>query len=113
MRVLRSLEQTRAGLKFKTPKTRNSRRTISLPLIAIDALRAHRRQQLEMRVALGQVKPDASTLVFSGIDGDMIPPNNLSRDWRRFVKARKLPNVSFHGLRHSHVSALIGVALTC
>jgi integrase len=46
-------------------------------------------------------------LVFSTIDGDPIPSNNLSRDWRRFVKARKLPEISFHGLRHSHVSALI------
>ena len=39
--------------------------------------------------------------------GDPIPPNNLSRDWARYVKARKLPAISFHGLRHSHVSALI------
>ena len=55
---------------------------------------------------MGQGKP-GSALVFSNIDGSPVPPNNLSRDWRRFVKARKLPNVSFHGLRHSHVSALI------
>ena len=46
-------------------------------------------------------------MVFSTIEGDPIPPNNLSRDWRCFVKARKLPAISFHGLRHSHVSALI------
>jgi integrase len=107
MRIERSLEQTRAGLKFKLPKTKTSRRTISLPATAVEALRMHRLQQLEMRVALGRGKPDAGTLVFSGIDGGMIPPNNLSRDWRRFVKARQLPKVSFHGLRHSHVSALI------
>jgi integrase len=31
----------------------------------------------------------------------------LSRDWRRFVLAHKLPPVSFHALRHSHASALI------
>ena len=60
-----------------------------------------------MRLQLGQGKPDADTLVFSTINGEPIPPNNLSRDWRRFVKTRKLPPVSFHGLRHSHVSALI------
>ena len=107
LRIERSLEQTRAGLKFKTPKTKTSRRTISLPPTAIEALRKHRRQQLETRVALGQGKPDAGTLVFSNVEGDPLPPNNLSRDWRRFVKARKLPPVSFHGLRHSHVSALI------
>ncbi len=34
-------------------------------------------------------------------------PNNLSRDWCRLMISRKFPRVSFHGLRHSHVSALI------
>ena len=95
LRIERSLEQTRAGLKFKTPKTRNSRRTISLPPTAVEALRKHRHQQLEMRVALGQGKPDGSTLIFSGIDGDVIPPNNLSRDWRRFVRRASCHPVHF------------------
>ena len=45
--------------------------------------------------------------MFCTIDGGPLAPNNLSRDWARFVKARKLPSISFHGLRHSHVSALI------
>jgi integrase len=55
----------------------------------------------------GQGRLDPDALVFSAYDGSPIPPNNLSRDWRRFVLARKLPQISFHGLRHSHVSALI------
>ena len=45
--------------------------------------------------------------MFCDHNGDPIPPNNLSGDWARFVKGRKLPPISFHGLRHSHVSALI------
>jgi integrase len=107
MRIERSLEQTRAGLKFKQPKSRHSKRTVGLPPIAVEALQAHRRRQLELRLALGQGKLADDALVFTTIDGDLIPPNNLSRDWWRFVKTRKLPKVSFHGLRHSHVSALI------
>jgi integrase len=94
-------------LKFKSPKTKTSRRTVSLPPSAIEALHAHRRRQLEIRLALGQGKPDGSALVFSRIDGSPVPPNDLSRDWARFVKTKKLPPVSFHGLRHTHVSALI------
>jgi hypothetical protein len=35
--------------------------------------------------------------VFNRIDGSPIPPNDLSRDWARFVKSRKLARVSFHG----------------
>jgi integrase len=107
VRIERSLEQIKAGLRFKAPKTKHGRRTVSLPPVALEALRAHRRRQLELRVALGQGKPEPDALVFSTVEGDPIPPNNLSRDWARFVKARELPAVSFHGLRHSHVSALI------
>jgi integrase len=107
IKIERSLEQTKVGLRFKPPKTAKGKRTVSLPPIAVDVLRAHRRRQLELRMALGYGKPEPGALVFCTIDGDPIPPNNLSRDWRRFVLARKLPQISFHGLRHSHVSALI------
>jgi integrase len=106
MKIERSLEQTRSGVTFKAPKTKTSRRTISLPPMAIEVLRAHRLQQLEIRVALGQGKPGSDTLVFSDVEGNPRAPNDLSRDWRRFILSRKLPPVSFHGLRHSHVSAL-------
>lgn len=111
MTIERSLEQTRSGLSFKRPKTRNGLRQVSLPPIAIEALKEHRRRQLEMRVLLGQGKPSDSTLVFSAHDGSPTPPNNLSRDWRRFVRARNLPPISFHSLRHSHVSLLIASKL--
>jgi len=107
IKIERSLEQTKAGLRFKAPKTKNGRRVVSLPPIAVDALRAHRRRRLELRMALGQGKPEPDALVFSGFNDNPIPPNNLSRDWRRFELAHKLPRISFHGLRHSHVSALI------
>ena len=107
IKIERSLEQTKAGLKFKAPKTKHGRRTVALPPIALEALRAHRRRQLELRLAVGLGKPDPDALVFCGLDGSPIPPNNLSRDWARFVKSRKLPAISFHALRHSHASALI------
>jgi integrase len=111
MTIERSLEQTRAGLSFKAPKTRSGRRHVSLPVLAIEALKAHRIPQLETRVRLGLGKPDGDTLVFTTPDGGLIPPNNLSRDWAIFVKARKLPPISFHSLRHSHVSLLISSKL--
>ena len=37
----------------------------------------------------------------------MMSPDKLSRDWCNLVISRKFPRVSFHALRHSHVSALI------
>jgi integrase len=111
VRVERALEETAAGLRFKAPKTKHGRRIISLPPSAVDALRAHRLRQLELRVALGQGKLEPDALVFSTIEGAPLSPDNLSRDWRRVMAALDLPAVTFHALRHSHASALIASGL--
>jgi integrase len=38
LRVERSLVETKAGLRFKSPKTKHGRRTITLPASAVDML---------------------------------------------------------------------------
>jgi integrase len=111
LKVKRSLEQTRAGLRFKAPKTKHGWRTISLPPSAIDTLRSHRRQQLEFRIALGLGKPGSDALVFCTPEGEPISPNYLSIIWRRLTEAKRLPKVRFHALRHSHASALIAAGI--
>ena len=107
LRVERSLEETKAGLAFKPPKTKHGRRTISLPPGAVAALREHRRKQLELRMALGLGRPEPDALVFCNPDGSPMSPDNLSRDWGRACRNLDLPKVTFHALRHTHVSALI------
>jgi integrase len=107
VRIERSLEETRQGLRLKTPKTRHGRRLVSLPAMAVEALRDHWRKQIELRLQLGQGRPEPQAFVFSTIEGEPMSPDNLSRDWRRIVRSRKLPCVMFHALRHSHASALI------
>jgi integrase len=111
VRVERSLEETKAGLRFKTPKTKHGRRVISLPPSSVNMLRVHRRRQLELRIALGQGRQDPATLVFSNLEGGPLSPDKLSREWRRMSTARKLPKVKFHALRHTHASALIAGGL--
>jgi len=111
VRVERSLEQTRAGIRVKTPKTRSGHRTVSLPTNVVDVLREHRRQQLEQRLMLGLGRPGDDDLVFCRVDGSPHWPDNLSRDWARTVRRLKLPIVSFHALRHSSASALIAAGL--
>jgi integrase len=105
--ITRSVEETAAGLRFKETKTRHGRRTISLPPSAVEGLRAHRHRQLEQRLALGRGRPDREALVFCTWAGEVLSPDNLSRDWRRLLKRLALPLVTFHALRHTHASALI------
>jgi integrase len=107
LRVERSLGEAGKKLYFKAPKSQAGRRSLSLAPFVVDALRQHRKEQLELRMALGLGKQTGEALVFSNLDGSPLSPDKLSRDWANLVIARKLPRVSFHGLRHSNVSMLI------
>jgi len=111
LRVERSLEETKAGLRFKAPKTAHGRRSIAISQTAVAVLREHRRKLLEVRLALGLGKPDCDTLLFSQADGSPMRPNQLSWLWRSACKSLKLPRVSLHALRHTHASALIAGGL--
>jgi integrase len=110
LQIKRSLGQSTNGeLYFKQPKTKAGIRTVNLPTRAIEALRAHRAWQLEMRMRVGiGGKPE---LVFADLEGNPMSPNALSRQWGRFVRAHGLPHVSFHALRHTSVSMLINGGL--
>ncbi len=107
VRVERSLEQTKAGLRFKSPKTRHGRRQIALPLSIVEELRTLRTEQAKLRLSLGLGKAGADALVFQKLEGLPLNPNSVSTEWRRMVKTLKLPKVSLHAWRHTHVSQLI------
>ena len=111
IQVERAVEETRAGLRVKPPKTKRGRRSITLPKRAVTTLSAHRAEQLRVRLALGLGKPQDTTLVFSDPEGGMLWPDNLTRVWARVVLAKGLPRVTFHGLRHTHASMLIAKGL--
>lgn len=75
LKVERSVEETKTGLRLKAPKTKNGRRTISLPASAIEALTGHRATLREDRLpCLG--RETASTPVFGTPEGNLIPPTN-------------------------------------
>jgi integrase len=107
LRVERSIEKTKAGLRVKSPKTRHGRRAISLPAGAIAVLKRHRKAQLELRMAAGLARLPADGFVFGAVDGTVRDPDRLTQDWARFTAARDLPAVTLQALRHSHASALI------
>ena len=86
--------------RLKQPKTKNSKRTITLSASAVTMLQEHRRQVLELRMRLGMGKLAHDDFVFSDHEGRPIPPNNLSVMWRRATRPLGL-DVKFHSLRHS------------
>jgi integrase len=53
IQIERSLEQTKSGLAFKSPKTRHARRTITIPASVVAELRAHRLAHQKQWLSLG------------------------------------------------------------
>jgi integrase len=106
--VREALEQTKAhGIRFKSAKTRAGRRDITLPDILVDALREHRKAQLEQRMHLGAGRLPDDALLFSDLDGKPLSPNAQSAAWADFAQSIGMPEVTFHALRHTHASQLI------
>jgi len=109
-RIERSLEQTKAGLRFKEPKTRHGRRSIALPAYLAVELRAHWRAQQELNLALGAGKLAPDALVFPTFDGKARSPNALTKEWSTASRAVGV-SATFHALRHTHASQLIASGL--
>jgi integrase len=108
-----TVEQTKAhGIRAKRPKTKYSRRKITLADATVDRLREHRRSQLEQRVAMGLGRLDDDALVFPAVDGGLDSPDALSKAWSDFAADKGLLRASgkavpLHALRHTHASQLI------
>jgi integrase len=107
LRVERAVEETNAGLRLKAPKTKRGRRNITLPPEAVAMLRDRKVAQMQLRLVGGAGKLEASTLVFENVEGKLRSPRAVSRAWRRFTAREGLRKVTFHALRHTHVSMLI------
>jgi integrase len=110
LRVEQSLEQTRAGLRFKSPKTKHGRRTITIPPAVVSDLRAHWKAMQEQRLALGLGRSAPDDLVFTMWDGSPRKPNALTNDWLR-ASAVIGRRINLHALRHTHASSLIAAGI--
>jgi integrase len=106
LRVMESLEQTKAGIRFKAPKTDRTR-AITLPACVIDELRRLKREQAEILLRLG-IRQSGETLVCSREDGEPKQPGSVTGEFTRMTrKVKDLPRVRFHDLRHSHATQLL------
>jgi integrase len=106
IRIVESLEQTKTGLRFKSPKTDRTR-AVTLPSFAIEELRRLKLDQAESLLALG-VRQTGDTLVCARRDGDPLQPQSLTHEFPRFLaRVRDIPRLRFHDLRHSHATQLL------
>ncbi|MGA8584255.1 MAG: site-specific integrase [Roseiarcus sp.] len=110
VRVVESLEQTKAGLRFKAPKAEKAR-AVPLPRFALAELKDWKRKQAEALLRLG-VRQDGDTLVCPREDGKPKQPDSLTHEFTYLVgRATDVPRVRFHDLRHSHATQLLSAGV--
>jgi integrase len=114
--VRRSLSQVRREIIIKEPKSRSSRRTVSLSPPCVRTLEAHRAAALKAGLI--------TSPVFCTRNGTYLQRSNVLRNFRilvkrankdaeaRAAKGKKEPDlipadIRFHDLRHTHASGLI------
>jgi integrase len=101
--VVESVEQTKAGLRFKPPKSDAGVRPVALSPTAVAALRAHRLRQAEELLRLG-IRLAGDHLVVARFDGQPMLPRSLTHEWQKLVARHGLRRIRFHDLRHTHAS---------
>ena len=107
VRIERSLEQTKSGLRFKSPKTKTGRRNVSISPWLVAELRGHRTRQQERRLSLGLGRAPDDSLVFARWDGSPRSPHGVTQKFALAMVSLKINGVKLHSLRHTHVSQLI------
>jgi integrase len=100
-------EPTKARIRFKPPKLKAGRRDITQPDCLVDELGDYRKAALELRMQLGAGRLPDDALLFANLEGEPLQPSNVSSDWGELAGRIGIPDVTFHGLRHTHASQLI------
>src|SRR6516165_9284189 len=109
VRVVASIEQTKAGCREKETKSGRDR-VVALPAMLAVELRRHRAEQAQELLQLGIGLSDDSCVVAQA-DGSPLQPNSLTHAFADFLEAHGLQRVRLHDLRHSHATHLLAAGI--
>jgi integrase len=92
------------------PKTKKGRRSIKLDPGTMAALRAHRKSQLEERMAWGEAYQD-NDLVFAKENGGLPHPQTVSHAFEMAARSAGLPVIRLHDTRHSYATLALAAGV--
>jgi integrase len=106
LHVRHALQRVDGKLQLVEPKSARSRRTIVLPDVVSESLRAHRARQTGQRLLAGAEWADGD-FVFTTALGRPLNDSNVTHTFQRHVAKAGLPRQRFHDLRHACASLLL------
>ena len=92
------------------PKTKQSRRNVTIAPFALDVLKQHRIRQLEAKLKAGADWQDHD-YVFCTLMGSHLNPNHVVEELKKLLRQAKLPDIRFHDLRHSAATLLLAAKI--
>jgi integrase len=107
--VVQSAEQTKAGVRYKEPKS-GQQRTLALSATVVTELRQHRVRQAQALLKLGK-SLSGDDFVVAQADGRPYEPDSITKEWRLRVLASGLPRIRFHDTRHTHATHMLAASV--
>lgn len=113
IKIVKNLEYVKGEYYFKEPKTRKSKRTLSIPESLVNILREHYKWQCEIKLLSRNTWGTDKNLVCTRTkDGKPITPHVLSDMFNKYLKRKNLPQIRFHDLRHTNASLMLAAGVS-
>jgi len=108
LRVGRALVREGSRHTLGETKTKRGRRQINLTPRTVNALKAHRKNQLEGKMRLAVLYKDHGLIFAYAVRTTLNPENLVKRFFTPLLKRASLPEIRFHDLRHMCATLLLG-----
>lgn len=96
---------------LQTPKTKNSKRVISIDSATLSILKSWKKDQIKIYFKNGKHFEGDENFIFTNQRGEWVHIHNFIRYFKRFIADHKLKPITPHGLRHTHASLLFSAGV--
>lgn len=96
---------------LQTPKTKNSKRVISIDSATLSILKSWKKDQIKIYFKNGKHFEGEENFIFTNQRGEWVHIHNFIRYFKRFIADHKLKQITPHGLRHTHASLLFSAGV--
>lgn len=106
-----TIERTRDDKGIRSPKTKNSSRTILVDELLINQLASYKTWCKKILLSYGKKLTNDTPIFISEHSGDPIGIGSTLYVFKNILKRTKLPEITIHGLRHTHATILLNRGL--
>lgn len=106
-----TVERTRDEKSIRSPKTKNSYRTILVDEVVINQLETYKKWCKQVLFSAGKKLNDETYVFINEGSGEPISSSSSLYNFNKIKKRTNLQNITIHGLRHTHCTFLLNSGL--